>query len=136
MGSGKTHLSNTLGTALGWQVLHTDDFVARKDTGEPYVEVLDLPILKQQISTAVQAGSVVVDGICLGEVMGRLGLNAAVTVYVKRMAANGLWHDGFHLDDFEADPSSVPSEPGISDCRYHLRERPHERARFEFHRVE
>jgi len=136
MGSGKTHLSDALGTALGWHVVHTDEFVARKDTGEPYVQVLDLQRLKQHISTAVMAGSTLVDGICLGEVLARIAISVDTTVYVRRMAANGLWHDGLHLDDFKTDPSSVASEPGISDFQYHLRERPQERAWFEFHRVD
>lgn len=80
----------------------------------------------------------IIDGICLREVLRRLNLTVSLFVYVKRLAENGLWHDGFYLEDFETVGTIVENreEPHRSDFTYHSAERPHEHADIIFHRVE
>ena len=56
----------------------------------------------------------------------------------RRMAGSGLWHDKFHLEDFEAGQPDAGDieEPHLSDFRYHQRSRPHEQADLIYERVE
>jgi hypothetical protein len=137
MNSGKSYLSNAIGSSLGCHVIHIDDCVAPGDESLPYIERLSYERLKESLSSACVGSSVVlVDGICLRQILARLEVNPAQFIYVKRMAANGLWHDGFHLEDYEADEQSIMHEPEKSDLAYHSLERPHERAELVFHRPE
>lgn len=137
MSSGKSHLANQLGAVLGCHVVHTDDSVLPGDESLPYLDRLNYVSLKYSLVNAkVGSTLILVDGICLRQVLSRLQFKAAAFVYVKRMAKNGLWHDGFHLEDFEGEAQSAAEEPEKSDLSYHAKERPHERADFVFHRVE
>jgi hypothetical protein len=137
MNSGKSFLADEIGEKLACVVIHTDNFVAPSDESLPYVERLNYDLLKLSLSKGASGSSIVlVDGICLRLILARVQVAPALFVYVKRMAPSGLWNDGFHLEDFESDDQSVNGEPERSDLRYHVIERPHERAQFVFHRVE
>jgi hypothetical protein len=137
MNSGKSHLSNAIATSLARPVIHTDDFVVPGDESLPYVDRLNLNQLKSSLRNAnIGTSAIVVDGICLRHALARVNVAPALFIYVKRIAANGLWHDGFHLEDYEADEQSITGEPEKSDLRYHSMERPHECAEIIFHRLD
>ena len=137
MNSGKSHLATSIAELLAGAVVHMDDCISTGHESVAYVERLDYLKLKQLLSTAGRGASVVfVDGICLREALARIEVVPALFVYVKRMGPNGLWHDGFHLEDYEADQNAVQNEPERSDLHYHSVVRPHERAEFVLHRVE
>jgi hypothetical protein len=59
-------------------------------------------------------------------------------VYVKRLSnSTGIWHDGFHLEDYENDPSRPNGcELSKNELQYHSMTRPHERADVIFERRE
>lgn len=138
-GSGKSTISNDLGQDLKAVVIHTDDYVIAGDESLPYPERLDYGRITTAITLARTRESViVVEGICLRVVLDRLSLSADLIVYVKRVASNGLWHDGFHLEEFEAGNAIEEDheEPHQSDFSYHAKARPHERADLFFERIE
>ncbi|MGZ5164027.1 MAG: hypothetical protein ACXWIT_26655 [Burkholderiales bacterium] len=138
-GSGKSSLADALAKDLGAFVAHTDDYVTGEDESLPYPDRLDYGRIQSVVAGAI-AGSamVIVEGICLREALRRSGVSAGLLVYVKRLAENGLWHDGFHLEDYETEAAIVENreEPHRSDFTYHSAERPHEQANIVFHRVE
>jgi len=71
----------------------------------------------------------IVEGICLRDVLSRVGIAPARFVYVKRTSSTGLWHDEFHLEDFEAGNCKFEIEEiHLSDFKYHQSKRPHEQA--------
>ncbi|MDT9002487.1 hypothetical protein RQP53_24660 [Paucibacter sp. APW11] len=112
MSSGKTHLATALAESLGGMAIHTDDLVEDGDESLPYLGRLDLAKLKAILSgPAADAVLILVEGICLRETLGSLGIDPAAFVYVKRIAQNGLWHDGLHLEDFENGELSPAGEP-------------------------
>ena len=138
-GSGKSRLSNDLGRDLEATVIQTDEYVAVGDESQPYPDRLAYGLLAIAIASARSTDSlIVVEGICLRYVLQRLSLSADIFVYIKRVARNGLWHDGFHLDDFESGDSieENSNEPHRSDFAYHVAARPHEHADILFERIE
>jgi hypothetical protein len=138
-GSGKSKLSNDLGRDLEATVVHTDEFVVPGDESLPYPDRLDYGRLTTEITLAKSTRSlIIVEGICLRDVLERLRLSADLFVYVKRVANNGLWHDGLHLEDFEAGNGIEENreEPHRSDFTYHAAMRPHEHANLLFERIE
>src|SRR5438094_1939695 len=88
-GSGKSKLSNDLARDLEAQVVHTDDNVAARDESLPYPDRLDY---RRMATTIANAGSpnslVILEGICLREIIQRLSLSPDLFVYVKRIASN------------------------------------------------
>lgn len=97
-GSGKSKLSQDLGGDLKAGVIHTDNFVTVGDESLSYPDRLDYKRIATDIEDAGSTKSLIlVEGICLRDVLRRLNLSVDFFVYVKRIAGNGLWHDGFHL---------------------------------------
>ena len=136
IGSGKSHLANELRALLACRAIHTDECVAPGDESLPYVDRLNYDQLRSSLCQPIVASVILVEGICLRHVLSRIEVAPALFVYVKRIAESGLWHDGFHLEDYEADNQNAAQEPQRSDLHYHARERPHERAELEVHRSE
>lgn len=135
MNSGKSHLAKTLAASLSCGVVHADDFIIPSERVLPYVDRIDFDQLKAALSCSINNSPLLlVEGICLRDLLARAGVFPELYVYVKRIAENGLWHDGFHLEDYEANNCSVASEPGKSDLNYHSQSRPHEKAQIVFHR--
>jgi hypothetical protein len=124
---------------MGASVIHTDEYVTAGDASLPYPERLTYSRILSAVNSAVASSPVtIVEGICLREVLRRSTVAANVFVYVKSVAANGLWDDGFHLEDFQTE-GAMPvnlEEPHWSDFTYHAAVRPHERADIMFHRLE
>lgn len=81
---------------------------------------------------------IVVEGICLLEVMERARRNLDTLVYVKRISEQGLWHDGFHLEDYVTNRAITENEQGLhkSEFDYHAAKVPHEKAEIIFERTE
>jgi uridine kinase len=137
--SGKSYLADALQKDIGAHVVHIDQYVTGKNALLPYADRLDYRRICSAIEHATAESSLlIIDGICLREVRRRLDLAPGLFVYVKRLTRNGLWHDGFHLEDFESAPETVENlkEPHRSDLSYHSAEHPHEHADLVFHRVD
>lgn len=137
-GSGKSHLADALGSELCFPVIHTDEYVIGDDESLPYPDRLDYARLRLTLDGNGSGTVALFDGICARESLRRLNVRANHFIYVKRIGENGLWYDGFHLEDFETEQAVVENneQPHLSDFRYHVAERPHENADVIFERVE
>ena len=138
-GSGKSYLADAIARDLNAAVIHTDEYVTGDDESLPYPDRLDCSRIATSVSSfARHASLVLIDGICLRETLRRTDLRADLFIYVKRIAENGLWHDGFHLEDYKTNNAITENqeEPHRSDFAYHVFERPHEHADVIFERVE
>ena len=59
------------------------------------------------MNSAIGRGQIViVDGICVLEVLQRIGLSPAFHVYVKRLSSDGYWTEGHLIYD----PDKTPDE--------------------------
>jgi len=137
-GSGKSTLAEKLTGQLPVNVCHVDNYARRYDEPPTYPECLDLVGLRNALEQRDRSRPTVVEGICLRDVLALVGVSASIFVYVKRIGENGLWYDGFHLEEFEAERpiSGDINEPHRSDFEYHARVRPHEQARLVYERTE
>jgi len=136
-GSGKTKFAHQLSLRLSVNVQHVDSFATAFDNPPRYLDCLDLVKLRRALEEGEQSRPLIVEGICLRDVLSRIGMSATTYVYVKRIGKNGLWYDGLHLEDFEAG-NPIPgdtAEPHHSDLEYHARIRPHELADLTYERV-
>src|SRR5437879_5862476 len=94
-GSGKTYLAHEIGATLNLPVVSLDDFV-EKERGNyaKYIRYSDLRAIVAQAHEGV-----IVEGICLLDVLNRLGLSADCLVYVKRCDGEGVWYEDDDYDD-------------------------------------
>lgn len=134
-GSGKTHLADRLGALVPVAVCHVDSFAKKFDQPPTYIECLDIAGLRRALEQREQSRPTVVEGICLRDVLAHVGQSPAILIYLRRIGRNGLWHDGLHLEGFEAGQGDT-REPHRSDLEYHVRVRPHEQADLVYERVE
>lgn len=125
--SGKSSFADRLALALGWQpAIHLDHMTLESD-GQPkdssrYADQLD----RARIRVAVTARPVVVEGVCLRDVVGGMRPEAAIRLYVasaSRASAHHLiWHDGVELQQ----PGNVSDNWLVREVmEYHRRVRPH-----------
>lgn len=131
MKAGKTTLAFELAERLGGIRLSIDTFADRNVETEDYAEKVMMRYLSSDLTKLRAAFPfVVADGICLLQVLEAVPMAPDALIYVKRVSAVGLWHDGLHLEDYEADQSVRDSTHGFrrSEMEYHLKWRPHERA--------
>src|SRR5712691_2430398 len=96
-GSGKTTLAKGLADALGLEHHELDDYLHEHSGG--FLEHLDYP----KLMTALKEGlkrprPILLDGICVLEVLARIGLEPDAKIYVRRIGASGIWYDGLKLD--------------------------------------
>jgi hypothetical protein len=135
---GKTTLAKQLAEDLGLSVppIHVDRFRLKPIPYRPYVETLDLRELALQLNERKQdlpTTSVIIEGICLREVLNAIGRTLDLAIYVKKLSPQGLWHTQFDLEDYENDPRpNVPKILCDDELRHHLAYRPHEIADFFF----
>lgn len=149
-GVGKSELSAIVASELGIPVIGLDDYV-EKNRGS-YVPYIDYAAV-----TALVADSpnFVIEGVCLLDVLERLGVRLDSLVYIKRMSS-GIWADEDECEfpngieeairqsrrntelmlEFEARQEGRPHTPGATDelclgeeiMRYHAKHSPHELA--------
>ena len=79
---------------------------------------------------------VIVAGICLRDVLERIGCQADILIYVKVVSRySETWHDMIQLEDYEAGREQV-CRPHRDAFDYHSRVRPHEKADLVLTRIE
>src|SRR5258708_2483742 len=114
--SGKTHLGCQLATDLPAGLIGGDDCTFKRLypdrdlgylEGQPYLANLDLGGLSAKLTEALSNQRVViVEAICLRDVLARIGRGIDVAVYIKRLSHQSpFWHDGLTLENFETDPT-------------------------------
>jgi len=134
--SGKTTFAGSLGPELSADIFHVDAFV--RALGElPYPELVDCVGLGRKIATSAEEGrTVIVEGICLREVLGRAGVVPDFVVYVRNRG-NEIDHvsvdlQSSELESFEREYHRESLELGVitdltlalENARYHSRYRP------------
>lgn len=127
-GAGKTTLAFALAQKLRGIRVGLDNYIEKDRKADRYVGLLRLEDLQRDLNGLSCCFShVVVDGVCLSEVFEHIGGAPDYIVYVKKVSPQGLWHDGFHLEDYEAG-----GEAGgwleRSVYSYHRKWQPHLRA--------
>lgn len=122
---------------LGPPVIGLDSHLKR--TSAPYVERIRYPALQKELAGYADR-AVVVEGVCVRAVLGRLGLTPHLNVYVRRIGLDGLWPDedialGDRLQEELAKEEStarvlkLPMGGLTLDLiRYHARFRPYQSA--------
>jgi pantothenate kinase-related protein Tda10 len=139
-GSGKSTLARKLAEALEGAVLEIDQYTLRN--GQPYRQQLRYEELGRGLEALRSKGKpVVVEGICLLDVLERIGARPGTVVYVKKLDESGIWHDQDTCDPDWIDLDSASLQlPGAAVARevaaYHKDRDPLASADIVFIRVE
>ncbi len=142
-GCGKSTLASELAGHTHFDVICLDDFLD-KSKGT-YIKHIDI----DRVRDAIRGRKVIVEGVCLLQVLSKADLKLDLSIYVQRIR-NGLWADedwlGLNQDvdeyleklrvDAEAiseEDESVPEEDLSTEIiRYHHEYHPHEKADLTF----
>ncbi len=142
MNAGKSTLAKQLAKDLGRDqvAVHVDDYRRRPVPDLPYLQTLDLPELAAHLDDIRQdcpTRPVIIEGICLREVLYKISRKLDLAIYVEKLSQAGLRHTQFDLEDFENDPrQNVPKILYDDEMRYHRAYRPHVIADLYFERQE
>lgn len=104
-GSGKSNLGRILARRLDAVHIEIDDFLDRKKGG--FIDHIRYSELEEAIQSILSENICIVEGCCALEVLQRLNIIPTVTVYVKRIVAGFLWHDGRFLDKYESSEAAI-----------------------------
>lgn len=139
-GSGKSTLAKALAEALGGRVFELDQYT--QQDGQPYRQQLRYTEMERDLRAARAPGRpIVVDGICLLDVLDRIKATADVLVYVKRIDNAGIWNDEDTCDpawiDLTGGMLNMPgSELAREVASYHVERDPLRTTDFLFVRIE
>lgn len=141
-GVGKSTLACKFSEELSLPHVDIDTFVQEQQGG--YIDHLDYDRLSESIRQAIIANQVIIlEGICVQQVLKKLSLDSDTKVYVKAIENNGFWMDQirfFHPDksanEIIAERKAKRFSLGhVEDIiRYHYTFKPHENADYIFER--
>jgi hypothetical protein len=128
--AGKTALMNRIAVNRKWPAIDFDPYI-ECERGE-FVNALRLPDLTAAIACArLQSPVVLVAGVCMREVLERIGITAVQHVYVQRNSPMGIPGDLDILDLEDGRPlgdTSLLNELDLEVATYHARYRPRSHA--------
>jgi len=149
-GSGKSTLARALTEAAARQHIELDTYLDRREGG--YLDHLRYADLRQRLVEPDPPK--VVEGVCVREVLARLGLAPAVCIYVKLLSSFATWHPD-RVFEFESAGEAIAHyrrtlalyaqatgrpQPvqGLEEelIEYHFMWRPHEVSHLIFERLE
>jgi hypothetical protein len=139
-GAGKTNFAARLALALGWRHVELDALAhGRAIESDRYADHIDSGKLGLAIGSGDARESIVVDGVCLQDVVGDLRpSDPPVRIYVARVSNPSrdsyLWHDGLELE--RGGPESDAPWLIRDQFRYHQEFKPHVDPDFVVLRVE
>jgi len=88
-GSGKTYLAERLAASMNATHLKLDDLLNEKGSG--FLDHLRYDELATAVDRARQKGAVIIEGVCVQEVLERLRVKPSVHIYVKYLVAGFIW---------------------------------------------
>ena len=92
-GAGKSTLAQTIGEKLGGRVISLDEGYLDKHTGA-YRESIRYEVLQRDIERfKAEERVLVIEGICLLEVLDEVDVSPDVAIYLKRIDQHGFWVD-------------------------------------------
>jgi len=138
MEAGKTTVAFQLAEELGGIRIGVDSYVDSDAVATKYVEMVRLKALERDLHRLRGCFPfVVLDGVCLLEVVDRVRASLDAHVYCKRLSPEGLWHDGVDLEEMDKGPAPSTEEWLRRDIfEYHRRRVPQECANAVFVRRE
>lgn len=152
-GSGKSNLGRAMADALRATCLHVDGYL--KPNQGKYLGALNYEALAQRLDSAVRPGVVIAEGVCVQQVLEKLGIEPTHRVYVKLVSPRGDWSEGTRLarsaDELAAEEDTLREmramlgESDIQDAvpameqelrRYHHAYLPHLTADYLYERID
>lgn len=88
-GSGKSWLAERLAASIHAAHLNLDEFLNQKRGG--FLDHLRYDELAAAVNRARDGGAVIIEGVCVLEVLQRLGVKPSVHIYVKHLVAGCIW---------------------------------------------
>ena len=141
-GVGKSTLACKFAEELNLLQIEIDTFVQEQQAG--YIDYIKYDRLSESIKQAIIANQVIIlEGICVQQVLKKLGLNSYAKVYVKVIDNYGFWMDQIRFfppeksaDEMIAERKAKRFSLGhVEDIiRYHYTFKPHENADYIFER--
>lgn len=141
-GVGKSTLACKIAEELSFPHLEIDTFVQEQHDG--YIDFIDYDRLSERIRQTIIANQVIiVEGICVQQVLKKLSLNSYAKVYVKVIDNYGFWMDQIRFfpldktaDEMIAERKAKRFSLGhVEDIiRYHYTFKPHENTDYIFER--
>ena len=141
-GVGKSTLACKIAEELSLPHIEIDTFVQEQKEG--YIKYIDYDRFGKRIAQAMISNQmIVVEGICVQQVLKKISLTPYVSVYVKVIDDYGFWKDQIRLfppdrsadeiiDERKAKRFSLGHVEEI--IRYHYTFKPHENAKYIFER--
>jgi len=141
-GVGKTTLACNIAKKMNFPCIEIDTFVQEQQGG--FIDHIDYNRLSETIKQAIITNHLIIlEGICVLQVLQKLGLNSYAKVYVKVINNYGFWMDQIRLfppdksaDEMIAERKAKGFLLGhVEDIiRYHYTFKPHENADYIFER--
>jgi adenylate kinase family enzyme len=141
-GVGKSTLARKITEELSLPHIEIDAFVQAQKGG--YINYIDYDRLSERIvQPMISNQMIVVEGICVQQVLNKISLNPDVSVYVKVINHYGLWMDQIRLFPPDRSADEMIDERMAKrfslghieeTIRYHYTFKPHENADFIFER--
>lgn len=141
-GVGKSTLACKVAEEMSLPCIEIDTFVQEQQGG--YIDHIDYDRLSESIKQAIITNHVIIlEGICVQQVLKKLSLNSYAKVYVKVIDYYGFWMDRIRLfppdksaDEMIAERKAKRFPLGhVEDIiRYHYTFQPHENADYIFER--
>lgn len=128
--SGKTWLGRSAASVMKRNWLDLDRLLERKQ--DAFVDCLDLSGLREATQNG---GPLILSGVCMREVLARVGNPEAIHVYVKRMHL-GYWtqEEEVRGHSSDIDKHFPPGALELEVRSYHELFKPHEKATFIYER--
>jgi hypothetical protein len=120
--SGKSALAKALSATPSWTRISTDGYLCQSSHANTYAARIDRTSLSAAVDAATASHALVlIEGICLRDIMGALNLTPAAYVYCKRLSENGMWRDD--PSDWQPQSSDLNVLGGVDgqSQAYHLR---------------
>jgi uridine kinase len=141
-GVGKTTLACKIAEEMSLPYIEIDTFVQEQQGG--YIDHIDYDRLSEVIKQAKITNQVIIlEGVCVQQVLKKLGLNSYAKIYVKVINNYPFWMDRIRLfppdksaDEMIAERKAKGFSLGhVEDIiRYHYTFKPHENADYIFER--